>query len=110
MIYETNRTKWSQALLDMVAANINFAFQLNEWQLERHENKEDPYDWHAFRVHLKAIGAPDPCCAPEYYCDPIPPCEGPPEFYVKIKTPFNWLLPLAAGGAFLFAMIVRKKR
>lgn len=44
----------------MLAANPNILGQMATWQGERRANREDPYDWGAFRVHAQRIGAPDP--------------------------------------------------
>jgi hypothetical protein len=33
---------------------------IREWQALRRANGEDPHDWAAYRVHVQALGGPDP--------------------------------------------------
>ena len=49
-------------LAAMLAANVNIRQQIGEWQEARKANKENQYDWEAFRRHLSAFGTgtPDP--------------------------------------------------
>lgn len=47
-------------MADMQTENANIMEQQREWQEQRAQAGEDPNDWHAFREHLQAIGAPDP--------------------------------------------------
>jgi hypothetical protein len=47
-------------LEDLAEENPNITQQAAEWRAARAANGEDPDDWHAFREHLQAIGAPDP--------------------------------------------------
>lgn len=51
-------------LASMVSANPNFVAQMWAWKAERISRLESPYEWEAFRTHLKNIGAPDPGSAP----------------------------------------------
>ncbi len=54
---------------DLIAANPNFEQQLRDWQTERHQRGESPFDWEAFRLLEGFIGAIDPGEAPpaEFY-------------------------------------------
>lgn len=50
----------SARLRTMLAANPNLYRQMLDWQAARVANGEDPYNWWAFRQHLRGLGAPDP--------------------------------------------------
>ena len=53
----------------MQNANMNIAEQLQTWQAARSSNKENPYDWSAFRTHVKTISGSDPGALPaEEFC------------------------------------------
>lgn len=45
---------------DLEAQNPDIKQQYDEWRNARAANKEDPWNYEAFRQHLVALGAPDP--------------------------------------------------
>ncbi len=47
-------------LNDLIAANPNLEQQMRDWQTERHQKGEDPFDWNAFRTIESYISAVDP--------------------------------------------------
>jgi hypothetical protein len=63
------------SVAELIAANPSFEQQMREWQNERHQKDDDPFDWQAFRDLETYIGAPDPGEAP------------PPEFFWFIPAP-----------------------
>jgi len=48
------------SLAELAKVNPNLEGQLRVWRAARRGNGEDPFDYTAFREHLRAIGAPDP--------------------------------------------------
>jgi hypothetical protein len=64
---------------DLIAVNPNVEQQMRDWQTERHQKGESPFEWAAFRDHEARIGAADPGEQP------------PPEFY--------WFAPPAMARA-----------
>jgi hypothetical protein len=48
----------------LLAANPNILSQASLWQSERKAKGQDPLDWGAFRIHVQALGAPDPGSLP----------------------------------------------
>lgn len=54
--------------------NPNLTQQIQEWQVARLQNGEEPFDWEAFRTHQSGMGNPDPGDTP------------PPEFYAARTT------------------------
>ena len=61
---------------DLISANPSFEQQMRDWQTERHQKGENPFDWEAFRTLEAFIGATDP--------GDVPPAE------------FYWFAPPAA--------------
>ena len=64
-------------MTDLISANPSFEQHMRDWQTERHQKGENPFDWEAFRTLEAYIGATDPGDAP------------PAEFY--------WFTPPAAA-------------
>ena len=54
---------------DLISANPSFEQQMRDWQTERHQKGENPFDWEAFRTLEAYIGATDPGDEPpaEFY-------------------------------------------
>ena len=54
---------------DLISANRGFEQQMRDWQTERHQKGENPFDWQAFRTLEAYIGATDPGDEPpaEFY-------------------------------------------
>ena len=54
---------------DLISANPSFEQQMRDWQTERHQKGENPFDWEAFRTLEAYIGATDPGDVPpsEFY-------------------------------------------
>ena len=54
---------------DLISANPSFEQQMRDWQTERHQKGENPFDWEAFRTLEAFIGATDPGDVPpaEFY-------------------------------------------
>lgn len=54
---------------DLISANRGFEQQMRDWQTERHQKGENPFDWQAFRTLEAYIGATDPGDVPpaEFY-------------------------------------------
>jgi hypothetical protein len=54
---------------DLISANRGFEQQMRDWQTERHQKGENPFDWQAFRKLEACIGATDPGDEPpaEFY-------------------------------------------
>jgi hypothetical protein len=48
-----------RTLEELERENPNIRRQVGTWQQARHEKGEDPYDYPAFRAHLRDLGAPD---------------------------------------------------
>ncbi len=63
-------------LSDLEQQNPNIRSQIQTWQRERTNNRQNPTDWSAFRQHASGIGAPDPGEeAPPEFMQPAPRAE-----------------------------------
>ena len=45
---------------ELIEANPGLEQQMRDWQIERHQHAENPFDWDAFRAVVSYIGACDP--------------------------------------------------
>ncbi len=72
---------------DLISANPSFEQQMRDWQTERHQKGEHPFDWEAFRTLQAYIGATDPGDVP------------PAEFYWFTPPATTRHLTLAAAGS-----------
>ncbi len=72
---------------DLISANPSFEQQMRDWQTERHQKGEHPFDWEAFRTLQAYIGATDPGDVP------------PAEFYWFTPPATTPHLTLAAVGS-----------
>ena len=45
---------------ELIEANPGLEQQMRDWQIERHQHGENPFDWQAFRVVVSYLGASDP--------------------------------------------------
>jgi len=45
---------------ELIEANPDLEQHMRDWQLERHQHGENPFDWQAFRVVVSFVGASDP--------------------------------------------------
>ena len=81
---------------DLIAANPNVEQQMRDWQTERHQRGESPFDWQAFRVLEGYIGATDP--------GDVPPAEFywfTPQATVRMRAPVAAASPSSAPSATL---------
>lgn len=73
-------------MAELIAANPDLEQQMRDWQTERHQRGENPFDWQAFRVMVSYVGASDPGSDP------------PPEFF--------WFAPTDGGGMHVPELVV----
>jgi hypothetical protein len=45
---------------ELSEANPGLEQQMRDWQIERHQHGENPFDWDAFRAVVSYVGACDP--------------------------------------------------
>jgi hypothetical protein len=45
---------------ELIEANPGLEQQMRDWQIERHQHGENPFDWAAFRVVVSYVGGADP--------------------------------------------------
>ena len=66
-------------MTDFISANPSFEQHMRDWQTERHQKGENPFDWAAFRTLEAYVGATDPGDVPptEFYWFTPPAGERP---------------------------------
>ena len=83
---------------------------MRDWQLERHQHGENPFDWNAFRVVVGYVGGSDPGDDPPTEFFWFTPPDGTPVLFPGSPPPHRAFPPLVSSPRRVSVDLVRSTR